>query len=141
MYSYSGKQAIKLLQMNESLSSNVFTTKVNDCLIVTFGEDLSSVGLEEVKNVVLRDIREKSCSSIIFELSALKYMDTYEFAGLKEVSEMGIILGAKTIFAGLPPGIVFHLIVNNVETAGITAVLDLNEALEVLGIVNDTSRN
>ncbi len=127
--------------MHNTTSSNVVATKVRDCLIVTVGEDLSSGGLEEVRRVVLRDVHEKGCLSIIFELSALKFMDTIEFEGLKTVSEMASILGAQAMFVGLQPGIVFHLIANDAQTAGINAALDLNEALEKLGITSATARN
>lgn len=120
--------------MNETLSSNIFTTKVNNCLIVTFGDFLSNESLEEAKNVVLRDVREKFCFSVIFELSGLKYIDTLEFEVLKEISEMTALLGAKTIFSGLQPGIIFHLIVNDVKISRINAALDLNEAIEKLKI-------
>ncbi|BDT77330.1 hypothetical protein PKF023_11330 [Polynucleobacter yangtzensis] len=125
--------------MSSTSSSNVVATKVKNCLIVTVGEDLSGGGLEEVRRVVLRDVHEKGCLSIIFELSALKFMDTFEFQGLKTVSEMASILGAQAMFVGMQPGIVFHLITNDVETSGLNAALDLNEALEKLGITDAAS--
>lgn len=100
---------------------------------------MSGGGLEEVQRVVLRDVHEKGCLSIIFELSALKFMDTIEFQGLKTVSEMASILGAQAMFVGMQPGIVFHLITNDVETSGLNAALDLNEALEKLGITDAAS--
>ena len=54
---------------------------------------------------------------------------------------MAAILGAKSLFVGLQPGIIFHLIINNAETSGICATLDLNEALEKLGITSAESGN
>ena len=127
--------------MTGNSSSSVVATKVKDCLIVTVGEDLSGGGLDEVKRVVLRDVHEKGCLSIIFELSALKFMDTIEFDGLKAISEMASILGAQSMFVGMQPGIVFHLIANDAVTTGLSAALDLNEALEMLGITDAASRN
>lgn len=127
--------------MHDIATSSIVATKVKDCLIVTIGEDLSSSSLEEVKHLVLNHIHEKNCSSIIFELSALKFMDTIEFQGLKTVSEMAAVLGAKSLLVGLQPGIIFHLIMNNAETTGVCAVLDLNEALEALGITSAESGN
>lgn len=127
--------------MSNASFSSVIATKVKDCLIVTVGEDLSSGGLEEVRRVVLRDVHEKGCLSIIFELSALKFMDTIEFEGLKNVSEMASTLGAQSIFVGIQPGIVFHLVANDAQTDGLNAALDLNEALEKLRITNVASRN
>jgi hypothetical protein len=45
------------------------------------------------------------------------------------------------MFVGLQPGIVFHLISNDAQTLGINAALDLNEALEKLGITSAAARN
>ena len=89
--------------------------------------------------MTLRDVHEKGCQSIIFELSAVKFMDTIEFEGLKTISEMASILGAQSMFVGLQPGIVSHLVASDAETGGISAALDLNEALEKLGITNAAS--
>lgn len=125
--------------MHSSAASNILATKVKDCLIVTVGEDLSGGALEEVRRVTLRDVHEKGCQSIIFELSAVKFMDTIEFEGLKTISEMASILGAQSMFVGLQPGIVSHLVASDAETGGISAALDLNEALEKLGITNAAS--
>lgn len=127
--------------MQDINSAGVVSTKVKNCLIVTIGEDLSSGNLEEVRRLVLNGIDKQGCSSIIFELSALKFMDTIEFEGLKTVSEMASVLGARSIFVGLQPGIIFHLIMNNAETVGVFATLDLNEALETLGITSADTRN
>ncbi|MFZ4062332.1 MAG: STAS domain-containing protein [Polynucleobacter sp.] len=127
--------------MHKTSSSSIVATMVKDCLIVTVGDDLSGGVLEEVRRVVLRDVHQKGCLSIIFELSALKFMDTLEFDGLKTISEMASILGARAMFVGMQPGIVFHLIANDAHTVGVSAALDLNEALEKLGITNAASRN
>jgi anti-anti-sigma regulatory factor len=127
--------------MNKSFSSVVIATKVQGCLIVTVGEDLSGGGLEEVSRVVLRDVHEKGCSSIVFELSSLKFMDTIEFEGLKAISSMADILGAQSVFVGIQPGIVSHLVANDSATLGVVGALDLNDALEMLGITHGLSRN
>ncbi len=119
--------------------SNLVITKVKDCLIVTVRDDLSGVVLEEMQRKVLKDIQEKSCLKIIFELSALKFMDTIEFESLKKIAEMASILGAESIFVGIKAGIVNHLIMNDAETSGLNAELDLNEALEKLGIIDVAS--
>ncbi|WP_162785572.1 hypothetical protein [Polynucleobacter necessarius] len=68
-------------------------------------------------------------------------MDTTEFEGLKTGSEMTSILGAQSMFVGIQPGIVLHLIANHTQTTGLSAALDLNEALEKLGITDAASRN
>ena len=105
---------------------------------MTVGDDLSGGALEQVRKVVLDGIHQESCLAVIFELSGLKFMDTLEFEGLRSISEMSTILGAKTIFSGMNPGIIFHLILSNAETEGISSALDLNEALNLLDISNDT---
>lgn len=123
--------------MGEMSSSGINVTKVKNCLIVTVGDDLSGDALDQTQNVVLDGIHQDGCLEVIFELSGLKFMDTLEFEGLKSISEMAAILGAKTVFSGINPGIIFHLISSNAKTEGIQSSLDLNGALNLLGIAND----
>ena len=67
--------------MQDITSSRIIATRVKNCLIVTIGEDLSIQTLKNLQRLVLSGIHEKGCSSIVFELSALKYMD---LMGLKK---------------------------------------------------------
>lgn len=123
--------------MSELTSSGINVTKVRNCLIVTVGDDLSGGALEHMQKVVLDGIHQDGCLEVIFELSGLKFMDTLEFDRLKSISEMALILGAKTVFSGINPGIIFHLISCNAQTEGIHSSLDLNGALNLLGIADE----
>lgn len=127
--------------MREMTTSSINTTRVKDCLIVTLGDDLSGGAIDATRLVVLDNVHKEACLSVVFELSALKFMDTEEFEALKSISEMAAMLGAQAIFSGLNPGIIFHLILNDAQTNGVSATLDLNEALRLLGITNDVDRN
>lgn len=114
--------------------SNISFTKVKDCLVISLGEDLAGVTLDDLSKTVLQRIHVEECHSMVFEFSSLKFLDSEEFEVLESISKMAAMLGAKTIFSGINTGIIAHLIANNLGTDNIKATLDLNEALDYLGI-------
>ncbi|MDO9023945.1 hypothetical protein [Zwartia sp.] len=111
---------------------NVISTRIGQNIIVTLGNDLSGDVLAEVKRVALQDIHRHRAQAVIFEVSALQFIDTYEFNELKNIVKMVEVLGAAAIFTGFKPAIVMYLIESNVDLNGIRACYGLDEALEHL---------
>lgn len=115
-------------------TATVVKTLINDCVIVRAGEDLAGSAMAELKRVALEGIQAHGAKSIIFELSAVKFMDSCEFGELRSIAEMSRILGARPIFVGLKSGIITQIVNSDSNLAGIQAHHDLNQALERLGI-------
>lgn len=112
--------------------SNVISTRVGQNIIVTLGHDLSGGVLAEVKRITLHDIHRYRAQAVIFEVSALQFIDTHEFSELKNIMKMVEVLGATSVFSGFKPGIVMYLIESDVDLSGIQACYGLDEALEFL---------
>jgi hypothetical protein len=75
-------------------------------------------------------------------------MDSQEFNELHKISRMTEILGAQTIFVGLNPGIIIHLMSQDVDIVGIKSYLSFEDALNTLEntalseeILEDTDRD
>lgn len=122
--------------MLKSTLSNSISTSVGDCLILRVGEDLSGDYLYQLKTLATENIHKNGFSHVIFDLSELKFIDLVEFNELKVIAKMLRLLGSDSIFSGMHPGIVAHLIANNVDMIGLKATLDLNDALEKFGVTN-----
>lgn len=109
-------------------------------MIVTFGEDFSEINVDEIKQTLLQEVYESHCANVIFEMSALKFLDTIEFEQLKDIMKMISTLGVKSMLVGLRPGIIHHLVLHDVDISGISTSLDLNDALNKLEIVTNAPR-
>lgn len=111
------------------------TTLVRGCLIVTFPTEIAG-GLERAQSIALDGVQQSSARATVLELSAVTVMDRTEFEGLRTLSAMLALLGARCIIVGLRPGVVAWLIGNDAVTEGLEFGYDLETALERLGLVD-----
>jgi anti-anti-sigma regulatory factor len=115
-----------------SADISVVVTKINNVLIVTLPNELSRNNLDQVRTKTLAGLTASEVKAVVFECSALEYLDLYEFFELKNVFELSRILGIKPYLVSLSPGIIKFLIASDAEIDSINAFLSLNEALSFL---------
>lgn len=108
----------------------VTANRVGNNLVVTLPPELTDAILEQVRTVALRHVHQQATQAVIFECSAVQFMDRQEFEQLCALSRVVSVLGAQACLVALSPGIVKYLVMANAECAGLRAFLDLNEALE-----------
>jgi rsbT antagonist protein RsbS len=133
--------------MQES-SFKLAATHLKNSSIINVGNELSDHLIAELKDFVMKEIHVNQNKSIILVLSGLKFMDSQEFNELHKISRMTEILGAQTIFVGLNPGIIIHLMSQDVDIVGIKSYLSFEDALNTLentalseDILEDTDRD
>ncbi len=114
------------------LPGTVTGTRVNDHLVVALPADLSGDVLEQVREMTLDQVRADRIGVVILECTAVRYMDVHEFTELHTIADVITVLGARTCFVGLRPGIVKHLVLSDVDLSRVRAFLGLNEALDYL---------
>jgi anti-anti-sigma regulatory factor len=119
------------------MESNVIGTKIRDSLVIALPADLAGGRLDEVRGVTLNHVGSSHPKSVIFECSGLRYLDTEEFEGLRQLSESVVMLGARTCLIGLSAGIVKYLALSDVNLDGIKAFLGLDEALDYFSRVSE----
>jgi anti-anti-sigma regulatory factor len=108
----------------------VIATPVKGCLIVTLPADLSPEVFGQLRERTLNGLRGGGCHAVVFELSAVQIMDVEDFAELRALAATAQLLGARALLVGLSPGVVMHLVDSDVDTTGLEAVRDLEEALD-----------
>ena len=80
---------------------------------------------------VLERVRAGGLRAVVLELSAVQIMDRIEFAGLRDLAKMLRLLGARTVFVGLRPGIVAWMLANDVDVADLEIRRHLEDALRL----------
>lgn len=113
----------------------VLATRVRDCLVLSLGRDLAGSALERLRHVVVDELRDLPAHAVVFDLGALRYIDSHEFGELRSIARMVDMLGAPSIFVGFQPGVIVHLMRMDADTAGLRTALGLDEALRQLGII------
>lgn len=122
------------LDLKGSASRSVTSTRISDCLIVTVPDDLGGAQMDALRDAALQAIHGVATRAVIFELSGLRFLDSEEFNGLKAIAQMTQRLGSTSIFVGLHPGIVAHLVQADAELGDIKAEIGLSEALRSLSV-------
>lgn len=115
--------------MDES-SPDVAATRIKDNLVLNLPSEFGPSTLEQLRQLVLDQVHENHTLAVIFDCSAVQYMDRHEFSELCVISRVVMVLGARPCFAGLRPGVVKYLVQADADCPGIKTYFDLNAALD-----------
>lgn len=115
----------------------IVATRVGACLVITAPSELGGTCLEDIERETLSRLGQAPARGLIFELSGVQFMDSYEFIFLQRIAQAAKHLGARPIFSGIRPGIVAHLANSGCDAATVSATLGLNEALALFAVAHD----
>ena len=72
---------------------------------------------------------------VILDVSALNVIDSFATQTIRQISETARLRGARVVVAGIQPEVAVAMVRQGLDFRGTTTVLDLEEALETLGVV------
>jgi rsbT antagonist protein RsbS len=75
----------------------------------------------------------------VIDITGLWIVDSHLCAVLSQLSSAAALMGAKTFISGMKPDIALALETMGVQLKGVSTTLDLEDALELLGIRGPTS--
>jgi rsbT antagonist protein RsbS len=105
---------------------------VQGCYVVSVQADLYDDLLVRIRKDILNRVYSKTVKGVVFDMSAVKVMDTYIFNHLVDIGKMTLLLGVKTIFIGFQPGAVSALLDLEVDTTNVMSYRTTEEAVEHL---------
>ena len=115
-----------------SLGFSYGLSSVKGSLMLTLPSSISDEFIEQIKILVANEAKKTRSRAVIFDFSATKIMDCSEFIDLKNMANSLQLLGVVPLFVGLSPGIVVHLINNDVYFSGISALINIEAAYDYL---------
>ncbi len=126
--------------MSESRSRVRIPLQVSrGCVVASIQVDLSEAVLRTFRQDLLELIHSTGSSGVILDVSGVEIMDADDFDAIRRSMAMAELMGARCIVSGLRPGVVSALIDLDVDSEGVDAVLNLDEAFrrmdEMLGRV------
>jgi len=113
----------------------IVATRIADCVVLAVPEHLADQNLSRLEETALRSAGGGGVRAVIFDLSALRFVDVTEFAGLLRVLRSTAVLGVRPLLVAVNPGIVLHVIQGDVDLQGIEAFLELDDAFRALGVI------
>jgi rsbT antagonist protein RsbS len=83
---------------------------------------------------VLERIHQLGCSGLIIDITGLWIVDSHLCAVLSQLSSAAALMGARTFISGMKPEIALTLETMGVQLKGVSTTMDLESALELLGM-------
>ena len=99
-----------------------------NCIVASIQVDLTEEVLRRFRADLLDFLQRSGAQAVILDLSGLEILDLEEFEALKHTMSMVSLMGARSIVAGLRPGVVSSLIELNADVEDILAAFDLDDA-------------
>jgi anti-anti-sigma regulatory factor len=109
-----------------SSSSRLLLNVVGGCVVATAPADLDRETLDRMRQDLLDRVRASGARRILLDLSAVHLMDTEDFRAVVRLVAAARLMGARTVLAGLQPGVVAALVELGAQVGDIEAVLDLD---------------
>lgn len=103
-------------------------------LLVPLQGELTDELADQLTSEVLQRIHDLGCSGLLIDITGLWLVDSHLCAVLSHLSRAASLMGAKTFISGMKPDIALTLETMGVELKGVRTTLDLESALQLLGV-------
>ena len=105
---------------------------VRGCVVASIQIDLDPEVLRQLRNDLLERVQLSNAEGVILDVSGVDILDLDDYNGLRSTMEMAEVMGARSILSGLKPGVVSALIDLGADPEGVNAVLNLDNAFQLL---------
>jgi rsbT antagonist protein RsbS len=122
----------------DSHYSRVPIIKVWNLLLIPLQGEMTDELANELTNEVLDRIHQLGCLGLVIDITGLWIVDSHLCAVLSQLSSAAALMGARTFISGMKPDIALALETMGVQLKGVSTTLDLEDALELLGIHGPT---
>jgi rsbT antagonist protein RsbS len=112
---------------------------VRGCVVASIQIDLDPEVLRQFRIDLLACVQKSRANGVILDVSGIDILDLDDFNGLRSTMEMAEVMGARPILSGLKPGVVSALIDLGADPEGVNAVLNLDDAFQLLDGIQEKS--
>lgn len=110
-----------------------------DLLLVPLQGDITDDVAGRLVSDVLQRIHEEGTSALIVDITGLWLVDSHLCSVLSQLAAAASLMGAQTIISGMKPEIAMALETMGITLENVTPTLDLETALDVLGVKRNHS--
>ncbi len=101
-------------------------------LIATIQSALTDADLVGLRDTIVERVGLHRARGVILDVTALDVMDSFATDTLREIAHMTRLRGARTVIVGIQPDVAYAMAHMGLTLEGISAALDLEEALASL---------
>lgn len=107
-------------------------------LLIPLQGEMTDDLANQLMNEVLDRIHQLGCSGLVIDITGLWLVDSHLCSVLSQLSSAAALMGARTFISGMKPDIALTLETMGVQLTGVSTTLDLEDALELLGVSGPT---
>src|SRR5262245_10577714 len=107
------------------MANGIPVIRIRDMLLVAFQVDPSDEMLLSLRDELAGKIERLDVRSVVIEVSGVATFDSFIARAIRDTSQTARLMGAKTIVAGLDPGIAITLIEMGMSLDGVETARDL----------------
>jgi rsbT antagonist protein RsbS len=101
-------------------------------VVASIQVDVDPDVLSQLQDDLLQAVQVSGATGVIIDLSALGILDPGDLDELRATIDMVALLGARTVLAGMRPGMISALMDLNANVDGLDAALTLDDAFDRL---------
>ena len=109
-------------------------------IVASIQVDVDPDVLSQLQDDLLEAVQVSGATGVIIDLSALGILDPGDLDQLRAAIDMVALLGARTVLAGMRPGMISALMDLNANVDGLNAALTLDNAFERLEELRELER-
>lgn len=113
-------------------SGKTSVVKVRNILLVSIDDNMDDDTMAGLQDQVLNKVTRFNPSGVVFDLSAVAFVDSYFARLLTETVKMISLMGTRTVMAGMSPSIAITTTDLGLEIGEATTALNIDRALEIL---------
>lgn len=107
-------------------------------LVVPLQGDISDAQVEQLRDTVLARLRDSDADGLAIDVSGVWVLDSHICSVVSGIASAARLMGAEAVLCGLSPDSVLTLQAMDIRLDAVRTAVDLEEALEKLGVVART---
>lgn len=120
---------------NESIS----LVKISDILLVAMPPDPDDTTVNVLQEKVLNAMVQYPIRGLVLDISAVQTMDSFFARVVAETAQMVVLMGGKTVIAGMQPSVAITATQLGLTLGGAMTALNADLALEMISRNSDGS--
>lgn len=108
--------------------------KLYRVLIVSIQIELRDDLVIDLKNDLADEMRAQDVDGLVLEVSGVDLIDSYIAKTIRDIGQLGRLMGVRTVLVGLDPAMATTLVEMGVVMRDINSALDLESAMKSFGV-------
>ncbi|HBC94569.1 MAG TPA: anti-anti-sigma factor [Pelotomaculum sp.] len=118
-------------------SESISVIRIHDVLLVTMPPDPDDTSVTILQEKVLNAMERYRVKGLVLDISAVQTMDSFFARVVAETAQMVVLMGGKTVIAGMQPSVAITATQLGLTLGGALTALNADLALDM---ISDTFR-